>query len=337
MLSLPAISADEPEAAPHQILRVMCDSPGHSLASAVARARPGQVIKVSGTCNERIVIGAGPLEIHGVEGAVIDGASVPLAVDDLEGLVTVTGATRVVLRNLAIRNYTVAVHAEAGSAVQLEDIRVSGHQRGLLLTSATARLSGVRIQGGATGVQATAGSSLMVTGDVEIQATSNEAFSLLGAVGELRGGLLDIRDNLGLGLTVAANSTLTLLGFPASAATHVRVTGNHGPGVLLANGTLEFGGAEPISPLVEVVDNFGPGIVLTSSARLASAVGWVRVVSSRNALGLAAEADSTVWMQGGLEITGNFGPGIAASDSSRKNSGANSHVPPGIWPNSTDR
>lgn len=317
LLSLPeAASADRSEAAPRKVLRVKCDSPGHSLARAISRARSGQIIKVSGTCNERVVIAAGPLEIRGVNGAVIDGASLPLAADDLEGLVTITGATGIVLRNLTIRNYGVAVHAGTGSAVQLEGIRVSGHQRGLLLTSATARLYGIHIEGGATGVQATAGSSLLVTGDVEVHGTSNEAFSLLGATGELRGGLLDIHDNFGLGLAVVANSTLTLLGFPASANTHVLVRGNHGPGILLANGTLEFGGTEPISPLVEVTDNLGPGIVLTSGARLASAVGWARVVSSRNALGLAAEAGSTVWMQGGLEITGNFGPGIAASDSS---------------------
>lgn len=311
--SLPALASMAVEDS--RVIRVSCDAPGRSLARAVDGAEPGQVIEVYGTCRERVVIESGPLEIRGVNGAIIDGSALPAPEDDLQGLVTITGATGVVLRDLAIRNYGVAVHAETGAGVRLENVRLSGHQRGVLLTSSAARFAGLLIEGGATGVQAMSGSSLLVTGDVEIYGTGNEAFSLLGATGELRGGRLDIHDNFGLGLVVVADSALTLLGFPASADTHVLVRGNRGPGILLANGTLEFGGTEPVSPLVEVTDNGGPGILLTSSARLASAVGWARVVSSRNAVGLLAEAGSTVWMQGGLEITGNFGPGLIASDS----------------------
>lgn len=301
---------------PPKARTVYCNAPGSPLATAVHRADPGDTIHVYGLCEERVVVEQGPLTIRGVWGATLDGASLESSGESFDALITVRGAAGVSLQNLTIQNHAVGVLAEGGASVALSTVRLRNNERNLVLASADATLDDVFIEDGATGLQAQTGSRVTLIGDVEIQGTGLEGFSLLGSVGELRGGSLTIHDNAGLSLTVVGGSKLLLLGLPASASSEVAVFGNQGPGILLANGTLEIGGDEPVSPRIESSGNQGPGIYLTGGGRLVSAVGWARVVTRDNPVGLVAEAGSTIWMRGGLEVVENFGPGMVLSDTS---------------------
>ena len=302
----------------HQATRfVNCDKPGRSLARAVKKARPGDTIRVSGTCNERIRIAKGPLTIDGRNSAVIDGTSVPPNDVEFNGLITVDGAHGVTIRGLTVQNNPAeGVLGIRGANFVLEDIVLQGHFRGVLLSDSSVELDGVTILGGAVGFQAVSGSSVIVTGNVDISMTQAEAFSLLNASGELRGGFLNVHDNLGaFNLIVVGGSTLSILGFETSGDGRISVMSNQGPGILLANGALEIGGVVPSTPVVESSGNAGPGIVLTAAGKLLNAAGWGRIVAMNNPVGIDSSAGSVIWANGGLEVTNNFGSGLVASDS----------------------
>ena len=302
----------------NQVTRfVNCDKPGRSLARAVKKARPGDTIKVSGTCNERIRIAKGPLTIDGRNSAVIDGTSVPPNDVEFNGLITVDGAHGVTIRGLTVQNNPAeGVLGIGGANFVLEDIVLQGHFRGVLLSDSSVELDGVTVLGGAVGFQAVSGSSVIVTGNVDISMTQAEAFSLLNASGELRGGFLNVHDNLGaFNLIVVGGSTLSILGFETSGDGRISVMSNQGPGILLANGALEIGGVVPSTPVVESSGNTGPGIVLTAAGKLLNAAGWGRIVAMNNPVGIDSSAGSVIWANGGLEIAGNFGSGLVASDS----------------------
>lgn len=307
------LSAKGPSDAP--VRPVNCDAPGQSLARTVSRASPGTHIYVTGTCRERVRISKGRLIIEGMPGAGLDGSDLSPSDVEFDALITVEGATGVEIRNLSVMNSpAVGVYATSGAGAKLQQVEIQGHDRGIVASASSLELLDVTIAGGATGMQAIGGSSVLVTGDVEVRDTALEAFSILGGFGELRGGHLNIHNNSGLSLVVVGGSSLTVLGYRDSASTMVRVHDNSGPGILLANGTLEIGGAEPTIPTIESFNNQGPGVVM-AAGRLLSAVGWARVRIYGNPVGIVAEADSNIWMQGGLEVDGNFGPGLVVSGS----------------------
>lgn len=296
---------------------VNCDQPGRALAHIIETARPGDTIEISGTCNERIRITEGPLTIDGGGVAVLDGASVPPADTEFNGLITVDGAQGVTIRGLSLQNGPgEGVLGLRGAGFVLEDVLIQGHFRGVLLSESSAELAGVTIIGGRVGVQAAAGSSVIITGSVDISLTQDEAFSLLGASAELRGGFLNVHDNLGMfNVIVVAGSTLSILGFETSGDGQISVASNQGPGIVLANGELEIGGVTPSTPVVETSGNAGPGIVLTAGGKILNAAGWGRIVAMNNPVGIDASTGSVIWVNGGLEVSGNFVAGLSASDS----------------------
>jgi hypothetical protein len=308
----------EPSGSHHgKTYHVDCDKPNRSLARTVKRARPGATIEVKGTCNERIHITRGPLTIDGHGSAVIDGTSVPPDDVEFNGLITVDAAQGVTIRGLTVQNNPAeGVLGVGGASLTLEDVNLLGHFRGVLLSSSSAELDGVTITGGAVGFQAVTGSSVAVTGDVDVSMVLTEPFTLIDSSGEVRGGHLNIHDNLAIwNLIVVGGSTLTILGYEVSAEGEISVTSNQGAGILLANGALEIGGVTPLTPVVESIGNAGPGIIVTAGGKVLNAAGWGRIVAMNNPVGIDASAGAVIWANGGVEISGNTDGGLVASDS----------------------
>lgn len=292
-----------------------CDVPGRDLASMLERARPGDTIVLRGRCDQQVAITVDRLRLVGDPGAVLDGGEGPSS--ELTAALTIDGAQGVEVEGLTIESTSVGegILGTGGAEFTVREVVLREHGRGMLLDDASAELDGVTIIGGFVGFQALAPSSVVITGVVDVSMVSDEAFSLIGAAGEVRGGNLSIHDNQGLSLVVVGGSVFSILGFEISGTSTVSVTANAGPGILLGNGALEIGGVRPGTPVVESSDNAGPGIVMVGGGKILNAAGWGRIVVAGNPIGIDAGSGSVIWANGGIEIHDNFARGLVAADS----------------------
>lgn len=127
----PTLAAPPPVAPPgggggEEALTVNCPA---SIQDAVDQAAAGTplTITVNGTCFEEVVITADDVTIQGNSTA-----------DEVVGGFTITGAQRVTIKTLTIRDGTTGVSASRGAAVVLDDLDISGHSGSGILVSRNA-------------------------------------------------------------------------------------------------------------------------------------------------------------------------------------------------------
>lgn len=325
MLATSAPPAPAAEAGPQAVVAVQqesrlrradCDVPGRDLAGILERAQPGDTIHLRGRCKQQVVIKVDHIRLIGEPGALLDGSGGPDG--EFDAALTIDGAHGVEIQSLTVESTSngIGILGTGGASFAAREVLLQQHGRGMLLDDASAELDGVTIVGGFAGFQAQPGSSVLVNGAVEVSMTGDEAFSLLGATGEVRGGDLSLHDNQGLSLVVVGGSLFTILGLEASGVSRVSVFSNQGPGILLGNGALEIGGVRPGTPTVKSFGNAGPGIVMVAGGKILNAVGWGRIVVTDNPIGIDASTGSVIWANGGLEVSNNVVRGLVAADSS---------------------
>ena len=120
LTTAPAL-ADPPPGPPpgggggEEALTVNCPA---SIQDAVDQATAGTplTITVNGTCFEEVVIAVDDVTIQG------NGIT-----DEVVGGITITGAHRVTIKSLTIRDGTTGVDVRRGAAVVLDDLDISGH------------------------------------------------------------------------------------------------------------------------------------------------------------------------------------------------------------------
>lgn len=306
----------DPHAQKHpHVLKVNCNR-GQTITRALKRARPGDTIRVRGICRERVTITTDRITLAGGNKAALDGTGVPPGDVEFKALITVDGASGVVVRELTLRNNDPAegVHVIRGAHAVLEKLTIKGNFRGVRADGASVEMNRLTVSDGRVGVQLTGGARCQITGDLEVYNITDEAFSLLSAECEHRDGEMRIHHNGMFSFLVAAGSTFTILGCEACSSS-ISVTDNLGDGILLANGTLEFGGVTAQSPLVESLRNGRAGIGMAVGGTLLNVVGWVNVVLAENRHGVAMSSGSTLMSNGGLTVHDNLEGGIEVSDS----------------------
>ncbi|MFU8831839.1 MAG: right-handed parallel beta-helix repeat-containing protein [Wenzhouxiangella sp.] len=318
------------DAAWGKTLRVDCDGPGSSQAAiqfgaaftlrrALEVALPGDLIEVSGTCREPVTITSGPLTIDGDGSAVIDGASMPSANPEFNGLVTIDGASGVVLRGLTVRNSPgEGILAVNGASLVLEDSIVEANLTGMRLWGSSAELADSQVSDNVFGLEAYTQSSLVFRGLVDVSANSGERAGLFltgNSVAEIRGGHLRANGNVGVGVVIAGHSTLQILGqLQAGQGSRLTASGNLSPGISIADGSLFVPGlgAPPGGIVITASGNAGPGIALLFEGRISSPFGAARFVLENNPVGLLASQGASVGITGGLQASNNFAAGVIA-------------------------
>ena len=83
------------------VKKVKCDK-GQTLTEALRKAKPGDTLQVTGTCQERVTITTDRLTLDGGGSAVLDGGGG--GPTELEGVVTIDGAQGVTLMGFTIQN-----------------------------------------------------------------------------------------------------------------------------------------------------------------------------------------------------------------------------------------
>ncbi len=264
LLSSCVLAATTTSAAADPVL----DCSRRALANAVERAHErNREITFTGTCQGPIVIQLDGLTLRGVGNAVIDGGG--------HDVVTVAGASGVVLTGIEIRNGGNGIVGVNGAHLSLSDLNVHDNTGfGISLqTGSSAVLEGVTIAGsGMNGLDLQTGSAATVTGILTV--TGSRVF----------------------GINVNG-SALTL-----SMAT-VTASGN-ALGIQIATGGNAF--INDRKSTINVTDNLSTGLTIVSGAHMVSFGGTINATGNR-AVGVSINSKSGLDLDAGsvLTSTGN--------------------------------
>jgi len=114
---------------------------GQTLSQVLATVRPGDTIRVSGTCNETITISTDGLTLIGEEGATIDADGAD------EDVVTIDGARDVSLTNFTIQNGSEGILAINDATFELDEVTVQDNSsHAIELVRATANVTNITSQ-----------------------------------------------------------------------------------------------------------------------------------------------------------------------------------------------
>ena len=134
------------------VKKVKCDK-GQTLTEALKKAKPGDTLQVTGTCQERVTITTDRLTLDGGGSAVLDGGGG--GPTEFEGVVTIDGAQGVTLTGFTIQNGPgegiLGVHG-AAFTVQQTTVQHNATLGIAVADGSTADLTNCTIQGNGFGI-----------------------------------------------------------------------------------------------------------------------------------------------------------------------------------------
>jgi hypothetical protein len=288
---------------------VDCDGGGPKLTKAIELAKPGDTIEVSGTCRERIKVTRGPLVLDGGGNAILDGAGVGPNEQEFNGLLTVDGAHGVIITGWSIRNSAgEGILGMHGANMVIEDTVLEKNSTGLGLSNSAAEVVDSAMRYNSIGLDAYSASTVIFRGDIDISRNTAESLTLNGkTLGEIRGGHLNVHDNLTGGVIVSAESSLVIFGFQTSQTSRLTANNNQGPGIVIGQSQLFVAGATfpPGGIAITSSGNAGPGVLLVNG-NISSPFGAARFVIDHNSAGMQFLQGSTATIVGGMNVRNNI-------------------------------
>jgi hypothetical protein len=290
------------------VKKVQCDK-GQTLTDALRKAKPGDTLQVTGTCQERVTITTDRLTLDGGGSAVLDGGGG--GPTEFEGVVTVDGAQGVTLMGFTIQNGPgegILGRHEAAFTVQHTTVQDNAHTGIVVSDGSTADLTDITVQRNANGLDIFTGANAILRGAISI--THNlgvGAFANGASILEIRGADVQVNNNLA-GIVVLPGGNLTILAFSLPTGSTLTADGN---GV----GIFPLGGRLPVftSSTIKATNN-GIGILANNAAFVinASPVGSGEFVIENNQIGLNFESGAGASFQGGPLTIRNNGVGLLA-------------------------
>jgi Right handed beta helix region len=290
------------------VKKVQCDK-GQTLTDALRKAKPGDTLQVTGTCQERVTITTDRLTLDGGGSAVLDGGGG--GPTEFEGVVTVDGAQGVTLMGFTIQNGPgegILGRHEAAFTVQHTTVQDNAHTGIVVSDGSTADLTDITVQRNANGLDIFTGANAILRGAISI--THNlgvGAFANGASILEIRGADVQVNNNLA-GIVVLPGGNLTILAFSLSTGSTLTADGN-GVGIFLLGGRLPVFTSSTIK-----ATNNGIGILANNAAFVinASPVGSGEFVIENNQIGLNFESGAGASFQGGPLTIRNNGVGLLA-------------------------
>lgn len=154
--------------------RVNCGS-GGSIAAAMEQARPGDTIRITGTCNEAVVMNKDDITLDGGGSAVIDGRD-----SDAAAVILVVGRQNISIRGLTVRNGSVGIQLWNNTHALVESVTVTANDlHGIEIgTNSAITLASSRItNNGANGMNVLNHSSVYIR-DTDITGNSGHGVGL---------------------------------------------------------------------------------------------------------------------------------------------------------------
>jgi hypothetical protein len=292
-----------------KIHKVDCDK-GQTIRDALNHADPGDTIRVTGVCTERVVIKTDRVTLDGQGTAVLSGkAGGPL---DFNAVLTVDGARGVSIVGLTVQNSPAeGMLGLRGAAftvlkTQVRDNAFTGISVG---DGSTANLTDTVMQRNNPGLNVHTGASVILRGSIAITHNTGNGVEINGmAVLEIRGAKVDASDNAGVGVVVGSGQ-LAIFGFPSSVGSSLTVSNNGFAGIVLANSPFNVYPAATVT----ASNNGVFGMLLVGGGAFITTLpgGGSTFVIEGNTVGVNAQQGAGVLFQSGLlSIKGNRGVGL---------------------------
>jgi Right handed beta helix region len=282
---------------------------GQSLAKALEHANPGDIFRLSGTCQERVRVTTDRVVVDGQGLTVLDGGGGgPL---EFSAVVMIDGAQGVVVKGLTVQNGPgEGILGIRGSAFTLSDVRVEHNaSAGIAVADgSTATLIDCTTRQNRIGLDVFTTSAAVMKGTIRITDNTGNGADVSGrSILELRGAAVQVSENGGFGLTVGG-SQLAIFGFTESQGSTLMIKGNTLAGLVIATGSLEVLASSPAATGANVItssNNGTDGIWLPARGAIISPFGAAKFVIHGNTVGLKFENDSNAVIVGGLDVGGN--------------------------------
>jgi hypothetical protein len=288
----------------HGVIVVNC-SKGASLQTAVKFADPGTTIKVSGACKGPITIATDGLNLQGFNSASISASNADV--------VTLNGATGVVLSGFTISGGNNGVVVQNNSSISLQGTTVTGNVlTGLVLlgNSSVTLNQFASTNNGLFGIDVEASSSLIVTGSNSVQGSGVFGVQINnGSSITLTGANLQVTGNT-LGVQIGTNAAGFLDGTSV-----LNTSNNFSDGMTIVSGSqvVNFGGT------ITSTGNAIHGISLNSKAGLDMDAGSQVNVSNNGADGMHLERESSMTIFNNPNFSGNPGTTTLTSQGNQGN------------------
>jgi len=283
---------------------VNCDR-GQNIAEVLARAEPGDTIRVTGTCFERVSIKTDRITLDGQGAATLDGGGGPPA--EFDGVVTIDGASGVTIQGFTVQNGPgegiLGTHGAAFS-VHNTTVQDNGSTGVVVAEGSTAELTDCSILRNDAGIDVFTQSSAVLKGSIRTNDNLTNGATVNGtSIIEIRGAQVEASRNGGEGLAAGSNSQLAVFGFAGSQGSTFTIDANGGGGILLGDSILNVFSESTIA-----ITNSPLGI-LCGAGKIISPFGVGTFVIENNGVGLDFGLDGTALLVGGLTVRNN-GTGV---------------------------
>jgi hypothetical protein len=285
-----------------------CDR-GQNIAEVLARAEPGDTIRVTGTCVERVSIKTDRITLDGQGAATLDGGGGPIA--EFDGVVTIDGASGVTIQGFTVQNGPgegiLGTHGAAFS-VRNTTVQDNGFTGVAVGEGSTAELTDCSILRNGLGIDVYTQSSAVLKGAIRTNDNLTSGADINGtSILEIRGAQLEASRNGGFGLFAGSNSQVAVFGFAASRGSTFTIDANVQGGIALGDSILNVFSESTIA-----ITNSPLGI-LVGAGKIISPTGVGTFVIENNGVGLDFGLDGTALLVGGLTVRNN-GTGVRTTD-----------------------
>ena len=198
-----AVLVDLGRPARADLLTVRCNQ-GETLTAAVAKATPGDTIRLTGHCKETVLITTDDLTLTSTSGATIDGQGAKQAV------LTIDCARRLTLQGVTLQHGLRGVHARRGASVSLTGVTATENtEQGLRIDdNTTASLTDcTAAHNGGSGIWVGDSSSVRFQGTLSSQDNGGNGLSVFNTSSVDFQGTISTQNNGGTGIRVALSSS----------------------------------------------------------------------------------------------------------------------------------
>jgi parallel beta helix pectate lyase-like protein len=295
------------------VKKVECDK-GQTLTEALRKAKPGDTLQVTGTCQERVTITTDRLTLDGGGSAVLDGGGG--SPTEFDGVVTIDGVQGVTLTGFTIQNGPgEGILGQHGSAFAVQQTTVQQNMASGIAVAdgSTAELIDCTIRVNGFGIDVFTSSSAILRGDISISQNKGNGAEVNGqSILEIRGAQVQLNDNGGAGL-VAGSGQVAIFGFTAAQGSTLTANGNGDRGIIIAGSLLTILGGDFFGSGANVITaaNNGADGILVSAGFFTSPFGTGKFVLENNTTGLNFINGAGAVIKGGLSVQNN-GTGVSA-------------------------
>jgi Right handed beta helix region len=286
---------------PMRMRVVNCDR-GENIAEVLAKAEPGDTIRVTGTCVERVSIKTDRITLDGQGAATLDGGGGPTS--EFDGVVTIDGASGVTIQGFTVQNGPgegiLGTHGAAFS-VRNSTVQDNGSAGVAVAEGSTAELTDCRLLRNGGGIDVFTQSSAVFKGAIRINDNHGPGAVINGtSILEIRGAQVEASRNGGAGLVAGSNSQLAVFSFADSRGSTVTIDANGGAGIVLADSILNVFSSESTITITN-----SPLGMLVVAGKIISPDGVGTFVIENNGVGLDFSLDGTALLVGGLTVRNN--------------------------------